>query len=320
MATSASTAPEPSARLRTARMACALLPPLGAQRLRDVIYPRSAAREDDWAFTVRAATGSPFSGRTSDFVGYPMAVHGYFNWRNVAIAGAVCRPGDVIVEVGANIGTETVSFSDVVGANGQVYAFEPFAPNLTVLERNAAQTKHRNVRVMPIALSDHAGEVSFAAPPRENSGVGHLLAGNETPDEASVVSTRTLDSLLGEMGTPRLVVIDAEGHEGAIVAGAREFLRALRPVVVLEVIDELLARSGSSPELIAEWLEELAYDVLRIERLSLQPIRARGPIPRASDWIAVPRPSGDSVRRVERMLKRCGLLPCVTGLNPLKRR
>ncbi len=247
VATSSPAASAPSARLRSARAICAWLPPLLAQRVRDVIYPRSVGGREDYAFTVRSATGSPFTGRTSDFVGYPVSVHGYFNWRNVAIARAVCQTGDVIVEVGANVGTETVAFSDIVGAPGCVYAFEPFAPNLEYLGLNAAHTTHRNVTILPVALSDREGDVRFAVPPGHNSGIGHLVDAGEASGDESVVQTTTLDQLRRELGAPRLVVIDAEGHEGAILAAAGAFLKMHRPVLVLEVIGELLGRSGSSP-------------------------------------------------------------------------
>lgn len=319
LATSPPAAAQPSTRLRSARAICAWLPPLVAQRVRDVIYPRSVGRREDYAFTVRSATGSRFTGRTSDFVSYPVSVHGYFNWRNVAIARAVCRTGDVIVEVGANVGTETVAFSDIVGATGRVYAFEPFAPNLEHLELNAAQTTHRNVTILPVALSDREGEIRFAVPPGHNSGIGHLVDGGEASGDESVVQTTTLDHLGGELGAPRLVVIDAEGGEGAILAGASAFLEMHHPVLVLEVIGELLRRAGSSPELIATQLGELGYDLFEIHRLALEPIDVAGPIPQASDWIAIPKPSRETIERVRRTIRRAALLPCVPALNPLKK-
>mgnify|MGYP001460480885 CR=1 FL=1 len=47
----------------------------------------------------------------------------------MAIALALVSKGESIIEVGANIGTETVYYSDIVGSHGNVYAFEPFPPN-----------------------------------------------------------------------------------------------------------------------------------------------------------------------------------------------
>lgn len=277
------------------------------------------ARAEDQEFTATAVTGSPFSGTTSDHVAYPFAVHGYFNWRNVAIARAVCDPGAVIMDIGANVGSETVSFSDIAGERGAVYAFEPYPPNLERLRRNAGQTRWRNVTVFSQALSDSAGEVAFSAPAQENSGCGYVRDDSAGDDRATVTVARTtIDALAGELRSPRLMVMDVEGHELAVLRGAERLLARERPVIVLEVLEDLLARAGSSPVMIAEHLGSHGYELYEIGRLGLSPIPSGGRIPRASDWLAVPAGQPFLGRRVGRMLRRCGLLPCTPRLNPLR--
>lgn len=54
-------------------------------------------------------------GTTRDFHLHVLAIHGYYDWRVLVIAGAICSQGDTIVEVGANVGTETLGFADIVG-------------------------------------------------------------------------------------------------------------------------------------------------------------------------------------------------------------
>jgi FkbM family methyltransferase len=198
------------------------------------VYPQSLAHRQHHEFTVRSVTGSPFSGTTSDQVAYPFDVHGYFNWRNVAIASAVCDPGAVIFDVGANIGSETVGFSDIVGQRGAVYAFEPYPPNLELLRRNAQQTRSQNVTVFPQALSDRGGEVAFSLPTGENSGSGQVreVEPSDEPADPGVVRVArpTLDSLRTQLRTPRLIVMDVEGHEQlAVLRGAEQLLAAAGP-------------------------------------------------------------------------------------------
>jgi FkbM family methyltransferase len=230
------------------------MPPLLSQRVREVISPYSVAREESYSFTTRSVTGSPFTGTTADFVAYPVAVHGYFNWRNVSIARAVCTVGDAVVEIGANIGSETVGFSDVVAEGGAVYAFEPFPPNLELLRLNARQTNHRNISVLPLALSDREAQIRFAVPVQGNSGSGYVLGstdnqGNSDKDTGTVeVPCTTLDAMSEQLRRPRLIVIDAEGHEGAILRGAEQLISEARPVIVLEVIEQLLAPFSAVPE------------------------------------------------------------------------
>ena len=292
--------------------------------MRRRIYPQDVAQLENLSFTVRSKTGSPFTGMTSDHYAYSFAVHGYFNWRNVVIARAVCGEGDTILEVGANTGTESVSYSDVVGESGAVYAFEPLPSNLELLRANAAQTRHRNITVFPLALSDREGVVRFAAPEQGNSGLGYVLgsadSGALAEDGNGVVEIRcaTLDSVLPGHRPPRLIMIDAEGHEGAILDGADQLLARYRPVIVLEVIKDYLVRAGSDPAQIGRHLNSLDYDLFEIQRFGLTPIEAKdGPYPPKSDWLAVPASDAGLAGRIQRTIRRAGLMPCTASLNPL---
>lgn len=310
--------PPPSLRLRTARIVCSRLPPLISQRIRDRIYPRSVARLEACRFTTNSLTGSPFSGTTADHVAHPFAVHGYFNWRNVVIARGVCRPGDVIYDIGANIGSETVGFSDIVGRGGAVYAFEPFPANLDQLRHNAATTRSANVEVLALALSDSSGELRFAAPAEGNSGSGHVIESSAGGEHGAViVACRTLDEVRTEIRRPRLLVVDAEGHEAAILRGADRVLRDDRPVIVLEALAELLARAGSDPATLARYLHDRQYVLAEISRFGLAPFDATATIPHASDWLALPREEMALTGRIRRLLRLGAAMPCLPGLNPL---
>lgn len=155
-------------RLAIAQRVCRNLPPLFAQRLRSVIYPFEQASRDDYEFIVRAQTGSIFKNTTSDYHAYPFSVHGYSDWRNWAIALALCSPGDTIVEVGANVGTETIGFADIVGSLGKVYAFEPLPSNLIALEDIMRLNQLQNVTILPSLWSRRRmQECSFCNPANE---------------------------------------------------------------------------------------------------------------------------------------------------------
>jgi FkbM family methyltransferase len=299
------------------------MPPQLGPRTRALAYPRTVAQRENCQFTVRAQTGSPFTGSTSDFVAWTFGVLGYFNWRNVAIARTVCGEGDVILEVGANIGTETVCFSDIVGKTGVVHAFEPFPPNLAHLRSNAAQARHGNINIFPLALGDHDEVIRFASPPGHNSGRGHVLSSqlNQVQSwpatEVVEVQCKTLDSIGSELGEPRLMLVDAEGQEAAILRGAQHLLAAGSVVIVIEVLDRLLARAGSSPAELARYLWGFDYRLFEIARFRIMPIEG-ATIPSGNDWLAVPRSASGVIGRIQRGIHRSGMLPLVTGLNPLR--
>jgi FkbM family methyltransferase len=267
---------------------------------------------------VQALTGSQFCGRTSDFHAYPFSVHGYFYWRNWAIALACCSPGDRIVEVGANIGTETVGFRDIVGRNGEVVAFEPWPDNLDLLHRLVSLNRWSNVRLFSFALWSTDGELAFVRPPDARmSGIGHIQASSEQGQSNTIrVECVTLDSVGQIVGPAQGIFIDAEGAEAAILQGARHYLRRWSPAIVLEASPKLLTRAGSSLALLHSLVMELDYRPFRISRLGLETVA--GPTAsKAANWFCIPASRPEFAEAADDSVRKCGLLPCFAGLNPM---
>src|SRR3954452_14535819 len=134
---------EPS-RLRFARSVCTRMQPFGAGKVRSLLYPYERAQRDSCTFEIEAKTGSTFRGNTADLHAYPFAVSACGEWRNWAVALALCGPGDLIVEVGADVGTESVGHPACVGAVGSATACEPSPSNLDALASVVAGLRHRN--------------------------------------------------------------------------------------------------------------------------------------------------------------------------------
>src|SRR5262245_51160298 len=197
-------------RLTLGQLLCRPLPPLIAQRLRTYVYPLRRAYRDDFPFTVRSQTGSWFKSRTGIFQAWPFSVHGYYDWRNVAIAQALAAPGDTIVEVGANIGTETVCYSDIVGPRGKVCAFEPVPGNAALLDENLSLSRFRNVEVFPYAVADACKPVRFALPKaRTNLGDGFIASTEDQARADSVeVECVTLDSMADRIGLVQAIFME----------------------------------------------------------------------------------------------------------------
>jgi FkbM family methyltransferase len=318
----------PSARLRLAHALCSRIQPLGAGRLRHRIYPAAIGRRDDLRFIVRALTGSLYTGSTSDHHAHVLAAHGYAEWRQWAIALAVCREGDTIVEVGANVGTETVAYSDIVGAAGRVIAFEPLESNRQALLQAAELFRHDNVTVYPYALGDRRETLPFARPPEGgSSGIGHVLGPDELrsgtvtymdePIETVVepVEMRALDSMLD--GDPRLIAMDAEGSELAILRGARDIIVRTRPVLVLEASFWHQQRAGSDLRALHAALVDLGYRTFKLGRIGMSAINGSPGTAMVETWIALPAGQERLAARIQRLLRRTALTPCIGTLNPL---
>lgn len=309
-----------SIRLALARLASKVLPPLISNRLTlRMVYPYERARRDGFDFRSRAVTGSYFHGNLHDVHSYMMAIHGYFDWRLIGVVGAVLGPGDIAVEVGANVGTETIALADLVGPEGRVYAIEPLPSNVEQLRKLNDLSGLKQVEVLPVAVSDTVGTVQFAPPPDlAHSGLGHIH-GRDEEDEARLITTActTLDTLFSEHGPIRLISMDAEGAELNILRGARACLTRDGPVLIVEAAAPLLRRFGHDVSDLHGELMSLGYRVYQLARFGLcEPdLSGHG----GSNWLGLPDSMKDDASQIHRRLLLCGLAPCLNGLNPLTR-
>lgn len=294
-----------------------MLPPILAQQIRATLFPLNIAVNCSYEFKKRAITGSSLIGSTGDFVAYPFSVQGYYNWRLWACALAVCKPGDRIIEVGANVGTETIGFSDIVGPKGEVVAFEPYPPNFSRLAEAIKYNRNHNIRLMPVALADQDRTYCFTLPPERNSGIGHLSFGELSSAQEHVqVEGRCLDTLVNAIGPAALISMDAEGSEIFILRGAKNYISQHKPILLLEADPRNnLKRNSFTLEDLYKEVMSLEYDVYNIGRLGLDAVNVHAP--KGTDWFAAPKGKPSPLRRVNSVLLRSALLPPVKGLSPL---
>ncbi len=140
-------------------------------------------------------------------------------------------PGDWVADVGANVGHYTARLSRLVGPTGRVLAFEPVPRTFELLAANARHFPHANVTLMNVALSDAPQVAGMEVP----EGEGGLYLAHLTPrgDGLNIVCL-PLDAL-PLPARLRLVKIDAEGHEAAVLRGMTKTLERDRPALIVEV-------------------------------------------------------------------------------------
>jgi FkbM family methyltransferase len=139
------------------------------------------------------------------------------------------RVGDVVVDVGANIGYYTVLLADKVGKNGKVYAFEPDKTNFEILGKNIKENNLKNVVVINAAVGSKEGKLKLRKS-KENFG-DHKLYGNDR--EFETVKIINLDKYFGNEKID-LLKIDTQGWEPEVIEGAKELIRKNKPVMFLE--------------------------------------------------------------------------------------
>jgi FkbM family methyltransferase len=298
-------------RIGIARIISNILPPLISQRLRDYIFPISLASKLQRNFRKRSITGSYLFGNTLDYHGYRFYIHGFFDWRNVIIARAVkkYRNGDII-EVGANVGTETVSYCDLVKENETVHAFEPLPSNLEYLQK--LLTTQNRLKLYPIAISDKRGKAKFLIPPKRSSGTGSiLLTDDENNGSYRVVQTKMLDDFHEEFHTPSLLFIDTEGHEPLILTGAKSIISKFKPVTIIEASPKLLRKNSDSDlNFIYNYFKKFNYEVYKINRITISQIDNDDLISlKSSNWVCIPKDEYKILRQVKKDLLIRSIIP-----------
>ena len=158
------------------------------------------------------------------------------------------RPGDTVVDVGANVGWYTLLASSRVGDSGRVIAFEPAPGSLSLLRKSIAANQLSNVTVETRALWNGRGSITLHI--HETNRGGNSILEDPGRTVAVEVETISLDEYLGDRQSEiGLVKIDVEGAEGLVLAGMRETLRKRLPrTMIVEFNPSAVRRTGLNPE------------------------------------------------------------------------
>jgi len=173
----------------------------------------------------------------------------------------IVRPGDTVVDAGANWGVHTLYLARLVGPSGHVHAFEPHPLVIEELRWHAARNHMRQVTIHAHGLSHGEGITPFVL--GDTSKTSHLAAvDKKIPTGCQVnVPCRTLDSVVAAEGCDRvtLIKIDVEGAESRVLQGAANTIRQFRPHLVVEL------HSPEQDLAVARTLADWDYKLKRVE-------------------------------------------------------
>ena len=163
---------------------------------------------------------------------------GLHEFEDMAFVLHVLRPGDLFVDVGANIG----SYSILAATTGaRCLACEPVPETFQHLLRNIALNGFSaQVDAHNVAVGASRGRLRFT---RDLDTVNHVLAPNESGVETTEVEVFTLDDLLAN-DPPAVIKIDVEGYETEVIRGSESTLLGASLVAVLMELNGSGARYG----------------------------------------------------------------------------
>lgn len=195
---------------------------------------------------------------------------GAFEPETIRCYQKLIRPGDVVLDIGANIGAHTLHLAKATGPSGRVVAFEPTDFAFAKLQRNVGLNPQlaRHIHCLQYMLVDAASEHSptsslYSSWPldaadenRHHLHQGRLMA-------TTGASARTLDAVVTELQLPRIdcVKLDIDGAECSMLRGAAECLRRWQPSIVMELAPYVLEEKGSNLAELIGILDEYGYAI-----------------------------------------------------------
>lgn len=203
------------------------------------------------------------------------ARHRYLGWNPEEYGAfrASVRPGDIVIDAGANVGAYTLLFAQWVGRSGRVFAFEPAPATRASLVRHLRLNGLADrVDVIPAAIAADDGDARFAVD--GHGGASHLFPSHDAANVIDVATT-SIDGFCAQQRIqPNMVKIDVEGAELEALRGARTTLAAATIQLFVEFHPAVwksrgIGRPDLERELIAQGLAaeplDPAFDVWSTE-------------------------------------------------------
>lgn len=196
-------------------------------------------------------------------------------------------PGETTLDLGANIGYMTGLLARRVGQSGRVVSFEAHPEIAEELRANVVRWRglagDRVIRVHELAVSDREGTVFIEEPDEfaTNRGIARVAEGSNAGPGGSRVLTvpcGTLDSMVSDIGPIGLAKMDVEGHEAAVLRGAKKALSCR------QVRDWVFEHHPEYPSDVTHIFESNGYSIYRIYKSFIGPklVSASSPVARSA--------------------------------------
>jgi FkbM family methyltransferase len=224
------------------RLPCRYIPRSRPFLWASVIQPKFAWR--DYSFVAKTEFGAEFAGTTLDVIQRYIYYFGVFDPLVSGFIQKRLKPGDVVVDVGANIGYISLLAAERVGTQGRVVSIEASGRIFGALRANLERNHASNIRAVHGAVSDAFGDLVLHSGPEGNCGMTSLVrnfGGTSETVKAAPLSHWLTERDIAEV---RLIKIDVEGAELNVLRSVAAILPNLRHDV--EIICEV------SPDMVAE--------------------------------------------------------------------
>ncbi len=178
------------------------------------------------------------------------------------ILDSLLKPGDTFIDIGANHGSFSVIAGNLVGKDGLVVAVEAQERMIYALEKSLGLNAASPYKIFHTAVGNRDGETEFYIPEDTSGSAGVFRAHSARFRHRSVkVGMARFDNLVDWKAFKGKVVIklDIEGSEFDFLEGARQMIRSLKPVIIMEINPGSLKAAEISEKQILKIFGELGY-------------------------------------------------------------
>jgi len=207
-----------------------------------------------------------------EFIGRHIFIEGIYEEGMTRLFQTLISRGECVLDIGANIGYYSILASRLVGAKGQVIAYEANPQIAEQLRLNAIENSCKNVSIYKVAVSDYCGNVSFFVAGHENKGLSSMRDLGGEAEQKIKLPCITIDSMLARIPKASLVKIDVEGAELLVLKGMKELISRDRPSIVFEATETFFRQMGYGLEDVEDFFRERSYGLYEIRGAGVKSI------------------------------------------------
>lgn len=193
---------------------------------------------------------------------------GSFEPKTVKSYQRLIKKGDIVLDIGANIGSHTLFMARCVGENGKVLAFEPTDYAFNKLKRNCELNPELSSRVklfqtmlVDKEFSDEVPQIYSSWPLTSKNNLHDLHLGEKMSTNGA--GAETLDVLLKRenINNVNFIKMDVDGFECKVLRGAKNTLSKYHPIIIMELAPYLLEEQGEKLSTLLNLLKECGYSL-----------------------------------------------------------
>lgn len=170
--------------------------------------------------------------------------------------------GEIVIDVGANIGYYTLIMAKLVGEEGKVFSFEPEINNFKLLQKNVETNNYHNVILEQKAVANENGKLNLylSTDPKFSFGMHRLFKSNIVTQAESPLKVDAIrlddyfqdDKIIEKI---RFIKIDVEGSTYNVLLGMKKIFEINKKLkILLEFSPEDVLDAGADPQEVIDFL------------------------------------------------------------------